>query len=181
MRARGGRAGADAHIIETFHRPQWGEDASLPAARSGAPVGEALQRPERFLADVVLEALRVRSGRVRTYAEGDEESHDDLVAALGPRGEGFPAAREEDRAVGARCDQALALEARERADDGDVRDTQAAGKVHDACFAAGLDEVGDGLGVVLGGLGRVGPACEAVAGRLFVGGGTLRSSAAGCL
>lgn len=123
-----------------------------------------LEGGERPIAEVVLEAFGVGLGDFGGDAEGLEEAEDDLVAAAGLGSEGAAAGREEDGAVGAGGDEALALEACDGADDGDVGDAQGAGDVGDAGLAAGVDEVGDGFGVVLGELGGVGAAGGAVGG-----------------
>lgn len=125
---------------------------------------------ESLGADVMLNALGVGLRNRLRHPERPQELKDQFVAL--PRFLGQPRSfvREEDGPVGPAGDEAIALQARDRADDRDVRDAEAARQVDGAGFAGGGAEFGDGLDVILGGFGGVLAAGLAEGGGLGLGG-----------
>lgn len=111
---------------------------------------EFVHRGERGGADVVFDAFRVGAGDCQWHAKHLEESDNRLVAIFGAGREGASGGSEEDGAVRQGFDQAFALEALDRADDGDVGHTEGTGDVCGPGFAVFGDEVGDSFDVVLG-------------------------------
>ncbi len=130
----------------------------MGAPRQAALGEEFVHRGERGGADVVFDAFRIGAGVRGRHAERLEKGDHCLVAVLGTGGEGASGGSEEDGAVGQGFDQAFALEALDRADDGDVGHAEGTGDVRGPGFAVFGNQIGDGFDVVLGAFLRMGAA-----------------------
>ncbi|TVQ31210.1 MAG: hypothetical protein EA376_10075 [Phycisphaeraceae bacterium] len=118
-------------------------------------------RLDRRLAYVVLDALGVDLGLLPRHAEGQQKSEDDLVALLRPCGEA-PAFRSQmNRPARLGVDEAFVVNASHDPRHRDMADAHHLSEVLHAGLAAFVDELGDGLDVVLGGLVAVGGPCRA--------------------
>ena len=105
---------------------------------------------------MVLDALGINGGDPRVDSQSEQEGIDDLVAAFASVGQASPLLREFDGLVGLRAYQFVTLKALNRPDDGNMSDPEMIGQIPHAALAVGVDQVCDGLDIVLSGLGAVG-------------------------
>jgi hypothetical protein len=105
---------------------------------------------------MVLDALGVEFRNRSWNTKRAQERRDGLVARARLASRALALGREANARRGARFDETRSAQARQRANHGDVRHTQQSGKVNHARGADGLVQVGDRLGVVLGGFAGVG-------------------------
>lgn len=120
---------------------------------------------------MVFDSFGVGHGGLGGDTDGLEEGEDDGVAMPGFEGQATAIVGEEDGAIRLGSDEAIALQAADGLDHGDVGDAETAGDVDGPGFAGDVDEIGDGFHVILGHLGAVLLADAAMMPGLFFGAG----------
>ena len=132
---------------------------------AAVPFDEAGEGLEGLFAGVVLDPLGVPLGRLLRKPQRTQERDHQAVAPARHLGQLAAGLGQEDRPVRPVLDQAIALQAGYRAGHGRLGDPEANGDIGAARLAAGVDQLGDQLDIILGGLGAVSRARLAEDGR----------------
>lgn len=106
---------------------------------------------ERFRADVVLDAFRIRLGDVVWHTKRAKEFQDQLVALTGFFSQLGAFLGKKNGAVRPAGNPAIALQTGDRADHGDMGDPQTPREVDGASLTGRGHEFGDSFDIVLGG------------------------------
>jgi hypothetical protein len=122
---------------------------------TGVALAKLLHQPQRFFADVVLDAFAVDGCGSLAHSQSQQELIDNFMSTLGKLRKASAFLGKAHGSIGLCIDVAVPLHSGHRAIDGHVTDGESFGQISNSTFSQPLMKLRDGFHVVLRQLGRV--------------------------